>query len=401
MKKHFIAHTITGDVRFWNIEYFDSSNTTVVTFGNFSTGNPSVNTVKENKVAYQKRIKDKLKQGYVEVQFVPNSINTCHEILRDANVEIAFKPPMKCQKYDPVKFQYPCLGQPKLNGLRCYIVWGKWATKQGLFEEVYEGVIALSQEGCRYYVPNVTNSFDKKDFCAEGSDDPTLYFDGELYVYGEPLNIIKSRVPIEINGRISKPSLPSEPVNFYCFDIADEDVEYNVRQLTRVSKLRTLANDLYGYDDVNHVVHINKEFHKHVMFVGDSVIKNTEEAQLFTDACIAAGFEGAVFRTFDNIYEYGKRPKSIIKVKRFDDAEFTVVDIIARDKGRGCMFVCKNDINDAIFESTPMGSYEKQERELANKEKLIGKQVTIKFYERSGVKKCPFHSNVLDKRDYV
>ena len=45
--------------------------------------------------------------------------------------------------------------------------------------------------------------------------------------------------------------------------------------------------------------------------------------------------------------------------------------------------------------------FEALKLELANKEKLIGKKVTIKFYERSGVKKCPFHSNVLNTRDYV
>lgn len=399
MKRSFISQTINNGVRVWQIEYLENLSASVITYNYHDSANIETNTVRENRTAFNKRIKDKLKQGYVEVATVPVSLAQCKELIEKYSEDLTFKAPMKCQKYDPVKFQYPCLGQPKLNGLRCYIVWGEWVTKNGMFTETFEGAIALSQEGCRYHVPHVTDCFVKSDFCERESQSPTIYFDGELYVYGEQLNIIKSRVPIEINGKIGKASLPTEPIKFYCFDVAVEDDEYASRKLLRHSKLFHKEANCYGYVIDAGKLFVNVSPNK-IQYVDDVVINNVEDAQLFTDACIAAGFEGAVLRTYDNVYKYGKRPQDILKIKRYSDGEFTVIDIIAKPKGQGCLFVCKNDINDAVFESTPMGTFVQQNQWLTDKKDIIGKQVTIKYYERSGVKKAPFHSNVLGVREY-
>ena len=397
MKRTFVSYTINKEVRVWSVERFDNVNATSVEYHFLNSPNIETKITEENNTAFNKRIKDKLKSGYVEVTGKQLGERLCKDIL-DASIEaVEFKAPMKCQKYDPVKFAYPCLGQPKLNGFRCYIVWGTWINKNGIFTNTFEGPIALSQEGCRYHVPHITQCFVKSDFCKNDSDEPTLYYDGELYVYGEKLNIIKRRIPIEINGIVSNPSLPTEPVNFWCFDIAEEETTYNVRSQLRINKVSHVTiNDVVvpikGYMIVKIASRIP------IVLVHDTHITNVEKAQEFTNNCINNGFEGSVLRTYDNEYKYGKRPQDILKIKRYEDGEFQVVDVIAKPKGDGCMFVCKNDINDCTFECVPEGDFDLQAKWLESKELLIGKMVTIKYYERSGVKKCPFHANVIDIR---
>lgn len=399
MKRSFISSTINGGVRVWSIERYEDRGITIVRYNYLNSDNVVEDSISENKTAYNRRIKDKLKNGYVEVPEVPTLMVTCRTLLDQAEKALPFREPMKCQKYDPSKFNYPCAGQPKFNGLRCYIIWGKYTEGEGIFEETHEGVMLLSSEGNQYRVPQVADFFVKEDFCNDDDGVPNLYYDGELYVHGEKLNTIKSRIPIKINGTWSKPALPVEPVKFYCFDVAIEDTDYKARRLIRYHKLVNKAGYSYSYDFVNdRVDHMFSS--KPVAYVQDVAILSAVEAQAFTDCCIKAGFEGSVLRDYENVYRYGGRPADIIKIKRFEDGEFTVIDLIPKPSGDGCLFVCRNDINDATFECNPMGSHVYQLKCLADKDKLIGKQVTIKYYERSGVKKCPWHGNVLVVRDY-
>ena len=100
----------------------------------------------------------------------------------------------------------------------------------------------------------------------------------------------------------------------------------------------------------------------------------------------------------------------MLKLKFFDDAEFEIIDIVPVGYSHLMngdptittvgMYICKNDLNDATFEVVSMGDLEYRKSLLQNKEQLIGKKVTVKFYERSGVSQVPFHANALIIRDY-
>lgn len=381
-KRFFISEAINGNIRFWNVERLDNNHTTIE-YGYWFSPNTEVKVTKETQANYLKRIKDKIKDGYVEVNNSIIGFDEAKKIIKESASGRAFKEPMKFQKYPPNQFVYPCWGQPKLNGLRCYIVWGKWTYGTGMFEEVKEGAIALSSDGNRYHMPFITDVFVKEDFCINGEGQPVLYFDGEFYVHGEKLNTIRKRVPMEVNGKVQQNSLPSDPVKFYCFDMAIEDTGFKDRIAIRDNRLETIMQ--------RNIV---------IRKVPVTIINDYKHAEQFTDDWIAEGFEGAVFREIDSVYEYGRRSSHGIKVKRYTDGEFIVTDIIPKDKSRGCKFVCRNDINDAEFESMPEGTFDEQEEWLANKENIIGEKVTIKFYERSGVKNCPNHSNVITVRDY-
>lgn len=116
----FITTTLNKTVRCWSIDRENSR--TTVRYGSLGSTSFVEETFEENETAYRKRIRDKVKSGYVGISKLPDEIEHAYRIIKEANDKLPFKNPMKCQKYDPRKFKYPCIGQPKLNGLRCYII---------------------------------------------------------------------------------------------------------------------------------------------------------------------------------------------------------------------------------------------------------------------------------------
>ena len=91
------------------------------------------------------------------------------------------------------------------------------------------------------------------------------------------------------------------------------------------------------------------------------------------------------------------------KLKKFNDAEFKVLDIVefgtrGATVGYGCKFILQNDITDAIFECNPIGDVSTKQEYVLNKEDYFGKLVTVKFYERTK-NGLPLHANVIGIRN--
>ena len=83
----------------------------------------------------------------------------------------------------------------------------------------------------------------------------------------------------------------------------------------------------------------------------------------------------------------------MMKFKRKEDGKFLIVDIIPEGKRINLpKFVCKNDINDELFEVTINKPQAEQEEILIHKSNYINKLILVEFRERSGVKEVPFHA---------
>ena len=54
-------------------------------------------------------------------------------------------------------------------------------------------------------------------------------------------------------------------------------------------------------------------------------IDNETELQLYLRNFEEDGFEGAIVRTEDNIYNFGNRSKGLLKLKTFQDEEFEII----------------------------------------------------------------------------
>lgn len=395
--RKFIARSL-NTIKIWNV--ISVTNGYQVEYGNINFSKLStVNrlyTLKE----MESLIRKKLKQGYVEITNFEN-VNY-DSILGMANTDLDNHPkPMKAQPFKLGKFDYSeyAFGQPKINGVRCFIIWGTVHEGEGMFAKTTEQAIILSKEGNRYVLPHIEKLFNKLMFQSVDA------YDGELYIPGYTLNQIKASIPmINHKGTLSKPSGKPELVQFWMFDIADD----NKSQVNRLALINYMSDGYFNniaitQNSVND--HLNLK--SNIVIVQSKVIYNDSEALAFANNAIAAGFEGAIIRNIDATYNFGQRPRTMMKIKlnsqgmAVQDAEFEVIDVIPKpNEPETGLFICKNDINDETFKCNPEGTFKQRAEYLINKHKYIGKLATVKFGERSGIKRVPFHANVITIRDY-
>lgn len=269
-------------------------------------------------------------------------------------------------------------GQPKINGLRCFI---SAEYNQGdMFKPI--SLKFQSREGTYW------NSLsDLEDYLLHTIEESTLIemidnhyiLDGELYLPGYSVN--------QINHFVKDPSCPENKlIQYWCYDVAMEDTVHSVRT-------EWLISNFYdnGYCSLTKEHHLNNK--NRFVRLSNYPIVNNSDAVLFRDLFIDAGFEGLILRNLDAEYQFGKRNQSMIKFKRTTDGKFTIVDIYPEGIKRNNipLLLCKNDINDATFECHINGSFDFQNNILKNREKYIGKQLFISYGERSGINQVPFH----------
>lgn len=287
--------------------------------------------------------------------------------------------PMKAQPYfkdnGQVRIKFPAFGQPKLNGFRVIARWEKIIEGEGIFRQEVERVVFRSKEGLRYDIlEHIEQEFNSVMFFNTSTRKHDLAFDGEMYIHGEILS--------EISSAVRKRNNKTSRIRFCIFDIAIEEV----RQLKRL----VMIDDLY--------IDVPRQF-INIEFVPHKVINSNEEAQLFTDECIKQGYEGAIFRDMKAFYCFGQRPQTMVKLKRSQDKEFKIVDVKSGDNSPDLgVFVCVQE-EGLQFSCTPEGTQETKREYLTNKEKYIGKMLTVKFFERTKDNK-PNHAIGIAIRDY-
>lgn len=271
--------------------------------------------------------------------------------------------------------KFPCIAQPKINGVRATI------------QLINNTVIIKSKEGLKYIIPQIN------DFCSINNDifnilidtggsiqknieDINIILDGELYIHGEALQ--------DITSAVKKSNLNTPRIKFILFDLAIP----NKDMLQRWSIIKQIKKNILD-QHINCPIEVIESFK----------ISSDKEAQTITDKFIKRGYEGTIFRDFKGIYAFGKRPQQITKLKRIIDEEFTIVDIVpqSKDPNKG-MYSCINK-KGLRFEVTAKGTNLFKEELLINKQNYIGKSLTCSFYEYTNDGK-PLHiiNNII--RDY-
>lgn len=272
--------------------------------------------------------------------------------------------PFAAKEKNAIIINFPCFIQPKVNGVRCFVklVNGK--------------PILYSKKGLVYNIPQVSDWFiDHPEVFTMYSDD--VIYDGELYIKGESLQNIASAVKAY--------KIETMNVKLHIFDIAVEDQT----QANRFARLYSVeSKEAFGNPDFSPVV-----------LVPTKKCANDERAQILTDMYISEGYEGAIFRDLEGVYEFGKRPATITKLKRLEDAEFLITGIIPQEKDDSIgMFECVTPEGNP-FKVNPKGDTAYKRSLLEDPSSFIGKQLTIFFYEYTddGI---PFHITNTIVRDY-
>lgn len=316
--------------------------------------------------------------------------------------------PMKAQKFAVGKFKYPCIIQPKINGVRAVVMLEEF-TPTNLFslegfirDNTHYRSVIKTKEGLTYNIWHLNQLFNQ--FYADFPEYANIIFDGEIYIRNEKVT--------SIGGAARNPRNElHEKLQFVNFDLSIPDISNENRDKLRekvwndlISKTKSSAhNILAGRIWFN----LNVEDHAmwdnfNLIVLGSSTCYDDNQALSYMQNAIDKGFEGAIVRNKDAEYAFGSRPSTMMKLKKFDDAEFECIDVEHTgnpdDKiGFNVRLVLKNDINDLVFSCTLTGTVNERLDILNNPP--IGKSVTVKFYERTK-NGLPFHANVVGIRDY-
>lgn len=177
-------------------------------------------------------------------------------------------------------------------------------------------------------------------------------FDGELYIHGVPLNRLRSF--------LAKKQEASNQIQLRVYDKVME-ASFSVR-----------------IDELLQAVG-NKESAA-VHPVETIRVSNEAEVIAYQATCLEQGFEGAMLRHGNAHYESGKRSRSLLKVKTFRDAEFPIVAIEeGRGRFEGCAVLVLMTEAGNMFRATAPGTLEAKALAWRDRDRLIGRLVTVKF----------------------
>lgn len=239
------------------------------------------------------------------------------------------------------KIQYPALVQPKLDGVRCII----------LYDENQSKWIALSSSGKSYDVA-VRHILDQ----ISGSQLPkNIILDGEIYIHGESLEYLSglARKQTPIEEQLS--------LEYYVFDLIYNSLSFEDRNKELVSLYLT-------YLDLTYLRKVPT--HNADKFEGVSIIFNNY---------IEQGFEGVIIRNVKGMYKQGVRSSEIFKWKAFQDSEYEIIGIELGKRGSEDMVFVLKTIEGKEFKAKPLGNRRRKDDYVQKLSSLKGKMATIQY----------------------
>lgn len=395
----FYKRNAQGKPIFWEIS--DSTNKIVVTYGLVGKlgHTTEIRTNRQLNEEIKSQIISKQKEGYKALSDLydnaPDYFKNDKDLINYLNTYLPKDNthadgtfiPMLCKTLEDnkpfTKSEY--FGEYKIDGERCLITAYK---DNGLFDNIY--LKYHSRHGIdwtdklsyldEFLIPIIPNYF-LNMMIEEG-----IALDGELYLPGYGIN--------EINSFIKNTELPQHyKLQFWCYDLAIDSMP----AIDRYTTLETAFNTkVYDFQSKNG--HLNNK-ERFILLPSFNNIHCIEDAIRQRDYFIDLGFEGLVIRDTKADYQFGgKRNNSMLKFKRIEDGKFLIVDIVPEGIKRKNLpkFICRNDINDELFECTINKKQDVQEEYLINKDKYIGKYMKVEYRARSGVKQVPFHAKGID-----
>ncbi|HFD2033565.1 TPA: RNA ligase family protein [Clostridium perfringens] len=166
-------------------------------------------------------------------------------------------------------------------------------------------------------------------------------------------------------------------VEFHVFDILSLEEFQKGKSKSKCIDRKKLLGDLLAGKKFERIIEVP------MLYVGSDKNKIIE----LLDKAKRNNEEGIMLNKCDGLYEC-KRSKEILKVKQFNDADMKVIDIIegdGRNKGKLGSITVEFEYEGRIHTCDVGSGFEDEEREkyFKNKDLLIDKIVTIKYFEVS------------------
>jgi len=206
-------------------------------------------------------------------------------------------------------------------------------------------------------------------------DNPTITLDGELYnhAYHDDFQTLMSLF------RKEKPTKEE-------LEAMEEVAEYHIYDMFDSDNPNMTALERKQFLDDNQILNSIKKVH----IVKWKLITNLTDYQNALDENLADGYEGSIVRIPDSIY-VNKRSRSLIKIKIFDDAEFTILDIKSGKGNRAGVAACIDvDVNGHVVGCGIRGTVAYCTTLLENMEDYIGLKATVRYFGFTDVGKLRF-----------
>lgn len=266
----------------------------------------------------------------------------------DANGNVK---PMLAQDWKNGKnVKFPCLIQPKLDGVRCLMI------SDGL------DVKFLSRSGKEYTTLNHIKTA-VMQFQNKYPDISTFILDGEIY--SEELTFQ------EITAAVKKERDSSLKLYFRAYDIVN-DMNQEDRWAATVALVDKIASP-------------------YIWPVSTLRIGQLDDIKLHHDDWVSQGYEGAMVRNLHGKYEQGARSSHLMKVKEFDESEFHFIRFEFGQRPEDLIAVCRVvDSSDSVtqqdkdFRAKMQGSAEYKKSLHKSMDKLggraFGTMLTVKHF---------------------
>jgi len=247
--------------------------------------------------------------------------------------------PMLAHRFDKhaSKIKYPAYVQPKLDGVRC------------LAKKLNGDVVLWSRSGKVFDTPSLIKDQLTKTLL-EGQ-----CLDGELYVHGWDFQ--------RIIRAVKKYRDDTDLLEYHIYDVpARSSMGFEGRFIQRNESILGEA----------------------IKIVPTHLTANLDELNSYEEKYVSLGFEGIVVRNADGPYKFKHRSYDLQKVKRFEDAEFTITggkEGVGRAKGQ-VIFTCINE-DSLEFDVRPTGTDEVRKNMWTKLDEYIGQQLTVKFQGRT------------------
>jgi ATP-dependent DNA ligase len=289
--------------------------------------------------------------------------------------------PMLAHPYDAAhakKMPFPCLVQPKLDGVRMVarITCAATVELASRTGKSFAHLLPLFEADLVHASASASAASAASASAASAS---VLVLDGELYSHGAGFQTV---VGMAKNTRTV--AAAAGKLRYHVYDL------YLPHAPAMPFRARcALLAGLVGKGASSSSLEL----------VEAKACETAEAVRGFLQGYLQQGYEGVMLRDPGSAYALGKRSDGLLKYKLFRDAEYRIVGVDeagGRDAGTA-LFVCTN-ADGRRFRVRPMGTLEQRGAMLHAATELVGKMLTVRFQELTddGVPRFPVGVAVRD-----
>lgn len=292
----------------------------------------------------QSKARLKIDKGYVR---------TKEEAKAPSTNSLGLLKPMLATPFEKVKPEkiewHNAFVQPKLDGHRALYIDGTLYSRQGKVLDLPHIVEAIKSSGLGH-----------------------LHLDGELYIHGYTLQ--------ELSKLIKKHRPETLSIEYHVYDHI-EDISFSHRYMM----LEDIAPHWPSVTPIK-LVETQGVSHEDELLDHHARYRNQ-------------GYEGTMLRFGSEGYKHGKRARTLLKLKEFQDAEFEIVDVkegkpYVTESGtyRVPVWVCETD-HGKEFTVTAAGTMEEKHEQWVDRKSIVQDNplITVKFHYKSeaGIPQLP------------